>query len=265
MPAFDRGVLTEADMWGITPVDQMACRLAFRGLRYEGPFTPPSLQGTLLHPGVGGGMNWGSVAVDEVNHLAVVNVIHLPMTVTLIPREQVTAEGTFGMGGLQAGTPYAALTLPFFSPLFAPCLSPPFGEMAVVNLSTGELVWRRPVGTARDLGPLGLKSHLSLPMGVFIRGGTLVTAGGLIFTAGVADHRLRAMDVLTGDELWTVDVPTSAEATPMSYVSPASGRQTVLVTLPDSGELTLAHGDSSSAGPPSGSGGYVIAYRLAED
>jgi quinate dehydrogenase (quinone) len=265
MPAFDRGVLTEADMWGITPVDQMACRLAFRGLRYEGPFTPPSLQGTLLHPGVGGGMNWGSVAVDEVNHLAVVNVIHLPMTVTLIPREQVTAESTFGMGGLQAGTPYAALTLPFFSPLFAPCLSPPFGEIAVVNLSTGELVWRRPVGTARDLGPLGLKSHLSLPMGVFIRGGTLVTAGGLIFTAGVADHRLRAMDVLTGDELWTVDVPTSAEATPMSYVSPASGRQTVLVTLPDSGELTLAHGDSSSAGASSDSGGYVIAYRLAED
>ena len=266
MPSFDRNPLSGRDMWGITPLDQLACRLRFRSLRYDGPLTPPSLEGTLLNPGVGGGMNWGSVAVDEVNKLAVVNVIHMPMTVRLIPRAEVADDTRFGVGGPQTGTPYGVITMPFFSPLFAPCLSPPYGEMAAVDLSTGELVWRRPVGTARDLGPLGLKSRLPLPMGVFVRAGTVVTGGGLVFTAGVADRRLRALDVLTGEELWTVDIPTTAQATPMSYRSPDSGRQTLLVALPDDGELTIGHGDGGTRDAPArDSGGYVIAYRLAAD
>lgn len=265
MPAFDRNPLREADMWGITPFDHMACRLRFRSLRYEGPLTPPSVEGTLLNPGVGGGMNWGSIAVDEVNKLAVVNVMHLPMTVELIPRDAVTGNTRFGMGGPQTGTPYAVRTLPFFSPLFAPCLSPPYGELAVIDLTTQKLVWRRPVGTARDLGPLGLRSHLPLPMGVFIRAGTVVTAGGLVFSAGVTDRHLRAFDVLTGEELYRADIPTVSEATPMSYLSPVSQRQTVLVTLPDSAELELAHaeGDGNTNGAET-AGGYVIAYRLAD-
>ena len=262
MPTFDRGVLTEADMWGITPFDHLACRLTFRKLRYEGPLTPPSLQGTLLNPGIAGGMNWGSIAVDERNQLAVVNVLHMPVAVTLIPQDQVTESTRFGAGGRQAGTPYAAFATPLFSPLFAPCLSPPYGEMAVIDLTSRQLVWRRPVGTARDFGPLGIRSRLPLPMGIFIRGGTVVTAGGLIFTAGVADHRLRAIDVLTGEELLTLDIPTSSEATPMSYLSPESGRQTVLITLPESAELRLGHDEGRGDGMGQGLGGYVIAYRL---
>lgn len=265
MPAFDRNPLREADMWGITPFDHMACRLRFRNLRYDGPLTPPSLQGTLLNPGVGGGMNWGSIAVDEVNQLAVVNVLHMPMTVKLIPREEVNETTRFGMGGPQAGTPYAARTLPFFSPLFAPCVSPPYGELAVIDLTTRELVWRRPVGTARDLGPLGMRSRLPLPMGVFMRAGTVVTAGGLVFTAGVADRRLRAFDVLTGEELYRADVPTAAEATPMSYMSPTTKQQTLIVTLPDSDELKIAHAEGAGdPGATEATGGYVIAYRLAD-
>lgn len=266
MPAFDRNPLRGADMWGITPIDHMVCRLRFQGLRYEGPLTPPSLAGTLLNPGVAGGMNWGSMAVDEVNRLAVVSVIHMPMTVKLIPRDQVDEGTQFGIGGPQAGTPYAAFVMPFFSPLFAPCLSPPYGELAVIDLASRELVWRRPIGTSRGWGPLGIKLPLSLPMGMFIRAGTVVTGGGLIFTAGVADQRLRAFDVLTGEELLARDIPTTSEATPMSYVSPASGRQTLLVTLPDSGELTLAHDDSAEEGGTAAErGGYVIAYRLPDN
>ncbi|MEQ8859029.1 MAG: membrane-bound PQQ-dependent dehydrogenase, glucose/quinate/shikimate family [Pseudomonadales bacterium] len=269
MPSFDRNPLSEADMWGITPIDHMICRLTFRTLRYEGPLTPPSLGGTLLNPGVGGGMNWGSIAVDEANQLAVVNVIHMPMVVKLIPRDEVSEDTVFFLGGRQAGTPYAAFTTPLFSPLFAPCVSPPYGELAVIDLTTRKLVWRRPVGTSRDLGPLGIKSYLPLPMGMFIRAGTVVTGGGLIFVAGVADHRLRAMDVLTGEEVWRTDIPATSEATPMSYVSP-SGRQTLLVSLPGSGELTLAHDDDDDDDDDGddelaeGLGGYVIAYRLPD-
>lgn len=263
MPQFDRGILSEADMWGITPFDQLACRLAFHRMRYEGPLTPPSVRGSLLNPGVGGGMNWGSVAVDEKNLLAVVNVIHMPMEVRLIPRDQVTEDTVFVLGGPQTGTPYAAYTFPFFSPLFAPCLEPPYGEMAVVDLVSRKLVWRRPIGTARDLGPLGLKTHLPVPMGVFMQAGTVVTAGGLIFTAGVADHRMRAIDERSGEVLWSEDVPTTSEATPMSYMSP-SGRQTVVVALPETGGLAIGDAGAPGATGDASSGGYVIAYRLAE-
>jgi len=262
MPKFDRGVLVGADMWGITPIDQMICRIRFQQLDYEGPLTPPSLNGTLIHPGVGGGMNWGSVAVDEVNHLAVVNVVHMPMLTRLIPRAEVDESTRFGIGGRQAGTPYAAYTMPFFSPLFAPCLAPPYGELAVIDLSTQELVWRRPVGTARELGPLGLKSHLPLPMGVFIQGGTVVTSGGLIFTAGVADRYVRAFDVLDGREIWRADIPASSTATPMSYVSPVSGTQYVVITLPADAKLEIGHGDETIEEAAAGDGGFVIAFRL---
>ena len=78
MPNFAHDYIREADMWGITPMDQALCRIQYRNLRYEGPLTPPTTGGTLLYPGVAGGMNWGSVAIDEVNHLMVVNSMHNP-------------------------------------------------------------------------------------------------------------------------------------------------------------------------------------------
>ena len=65
MPSFAYPFIRDEDTIGITPFDQMACRQTLRELRYEGPMTPPSVQGTLLYPGPAGGMNWGSVAVDE--------------------------------------------------------------------------------------------------------------------------------------------------------------------------------------------------------
>ena len=184
------------------------------------------------------------------------------MLTRLIPRAEVNESTRFGIGGLQAGTPYAAFTMPFFSPLFAPCIAPPFGELAVVDLSTQKLVWRRPVGTARDLGPLGLKSRLPLSMGVFMQGGTVITSGGLIFTAGVLDRFVRAFDVLDGREVWRTDIPTSSTATPMSYLSPASGYQYLVITLPADSERKMAHGEEYKGQEVKGKGGYVIAYRL---
>jgi quinate dehydrogenase (quinone) len=130
MPSFAKR-LTEADMWGITPFDQAACRLQFKRMRYEGPLTPPTTgYGSLYYPGVAGGMNWGSVAVDEVNNLMVVNTMNNPSVVRLIPRDEVKENEVFGIGGAQAGTPYAVYSFFFLSPIFAPCIEPPYGEMA---------------------------------------------------------------------------------------------------------------------------------------
>jgi len=263
MPSFSRTRLTGSDMWGITPIDQLMCRIQFHKLHYQGPLTPPSLQGSLVYPGVAGGMNWGSVAVDEVNQLMLVSLIHMPFVVRLIPRDEVTDETFFGIGGAQLGTPYAVFSFPFLSPTFAPCIRPPFGEMAVVDLASQKVLWRRPLGTAEEQGPFGIKSRLRLPMGMFISAGSIVTGGGLIFNAGVFDSTMRAIDLYTGEEVWSDSLTASSQATPMTYVSPKTGRQYVLVVVPDGGApLAMEGADREEIDDTDVEGGYVIAYRL---
>ena len=95
-----------------------------------------------------------------------------------------------------------------------------------------QILWRRPLGTANELGPLGLKSRLPIPMGVPYSGGAVVTKGGLIFMGGAMDRRMRAFDIENGEVLWRDVLPNNAQATPMSYVSPATRRQYVVITVP---------------------------------
>ena len=260
MPSFAYPLIRDEDTIGITPFDQMACRQALRELRYEGPMTPPSVQGTLLYPGPAGGMNWGSVAVDERRQLMVVNNLHLPWQVHMIAREDDTRRSEedgfgrgYGIGGPQRGTPFAAKVEMFSSPLSIPCLKPPYGEIAVVDMTTQEIVWRRGFG-ALDIG---------LPYSA----GSFVTAGGLIFNAGVMDGKLRAIDVDSGALLWSSDLERGSGGTPMTYTSPVSGRQYILVLehagggRPDQEE---SHSTDAAAPKAPVAGGKVIAYALGD-
>lgn len=86
-----------------------------------------------------------------------------------------------------------------------------------------------------------------------------MTKGGLVFFAGTLDRRLRAFDIHTGRELWKFPLPQSAQATPMTYVSPGSHQQTIIVTLPGSGQ-NYTMGISSENDDPQG--GYIMAFRL---
>ena len=272
MPTFAYPLITESKMMGITPFDQIACRKALLDLRYEGPLTPPSERGTLLYPGPGGGMNWGSVAVDERRQLMVVNNMHLPFTVHMIPREQDPAtngEGPsrgYGIGGQQRGTPFSARVDMFSSPLGIPCIQPPFGEMAVVDLTTQEIVWRRPVGTAAISLPGG-RVGVPLEMGTPFSAGSIVTAGGLIFNGGVMDGYFRALDLFSGEELFADPLHAASGATPMSYVSPKTGKQYVLLTLPGEAAIGVGadhSGDTNSTTAVNAGGGHVVAYTLPD-
>ncbi|MEC7379972.1 MAG: pyrroloquinoline quinone-dependent dehydrogenase, partial [Pseudomonadota bacterium] len=272
MPTFAYPLITESKMMGITPFDQIACRKALLDLRYEGPLTPPSERGTLLYPGPGGGMNWGSVAVDERRQLMVVNNMHLPFTVHMSPREQDPAtngEGPsrgYGIGGQQRGTPFSARVDMFSSPLGIPCIQPPFGEMAVVDLTTQEIVWRRPVGTAAISLPGG-RVGVPLEMGTPFSAGSIVTAGGLIFNGGVMDGYFRALDLFSGEELFADPLHAASGATPMSYVSPKTGKQYVLLTLPGEAAIGVGadhSGDTDSTTAVNAGGGHVVAYTLPD-
>ena len=258
MPNFREPDLTEADMWGITPFDQLWCRIEFKKLRYEGHFTPPSTAWTLQYPGNAGGFNWGSVSVDPVNHLLVANPLNMANRTRLIPRAEMDAGAR---GSMQAGTPYGFSTERFMSPLDVPCQKPPYGWLAVIDLKTHELLWKKPAGTTNEMGPLGIKVGVPLPMGVPLSAGTIATQGGLIFMAGTMDRYLRAVDINNGEELWRYKLPASAQATPMTYLTPRSNRQMIVVTVPAQGRSPTG----AAAQTPEGEdpeGGYVIAFEV---
>jgi len=258
LPHF-RPDLSERKMWGITPLDQLWCRIEYNKMRYEGHFTVPGADTILQFPGNAGGHNWGSVSVDEVNHLMIVNPLIMANQLTLIPRDQLP-EGT----GNQRGTPYASTTVRFMSPLGVPCFQPPYGMLAVVDLQTRKLLWERPIGSAKASGPFGIPTRLPVTIGTPQGGGTVTTAGGLIFLAGTYDNTIRAMDLRTGEELWQNPLPFVAQATPMMYQAPQSGRQTVVVTVPVFNSTEALGVRVLPADQEDPLGGYIFAYRLPE-
>jgi glucose dehydrogenase len=218
-------------------------------------------------------MNWGSVAFDEGNHVLIVNALQMGNHLKLYPRAAVTPNTKLGFGGgLQTGTPYAAFTEPFLSPLFVPCQQPPYGEIAAIDLPTRTLLWRKSLGTSNELGPLGFKSRLPIPMGVPYSGGSIVTKGGLIFMGGTMDRRLRAFDVRTGKVLWSDVLPNNGQATPVTYLSPRTGKQFVVLAVPAVGNPEDSHttepeaqrGTSETPPAKSQGGGWLIAYALPE-
>lgn len=257
MPRF-RPDVSEADMWGLTPFDQMWCRREFRKMRYEGHFTPPSVEGTFVFPGNAGGFNWGGVAVDEENQLLVATPLIMGSRLALVPRDKVPKDAR---RYLQLGTPYAADIRMFMSPLEMPCMRPPYGRMAVVDLQTRQVLWNKRLGTTNEIGPLGKKVGVRLPMGVPLAAGSIVTQGGLIFFGGGMDRYLRAFDLQTGDELWREYLPAPAQATPMSYLSPRTKRQIVVITVPSAGRFGMAESEEKKPAPDP-LGGHIIAYAL---
>ena len=92
-----------------------------------------------------------------------------------------------------------------------PCQQPPWGQLTAVNVNTGEFAWRVPLGVTDSLPPDKQKT------GRPGNGGTIATAGGLVFVGATDDSRFRAFDAKTGKELWTVKLGGAAEATPMTY------------------------------------------------
>lgn len=249
MPAIGNATLTESDMWGATPFDQLLCRIQFKGMRVEGVYTPPGLDRALQFPGSLGGMNWGSVSVDPTSSLMFVNDMRLGLANHMIPRANIAA-GASGieMGVVpQEGTPFGAMRERFLSQLGIPCQKPPFGTMTAIDLKTRKIAWQVPVGTVQDTGPLGIRMHLPIPIGMPTLGASLATQSGLLFFAGTQDFYLRAFDSRTGREIWKARLPVGSQSGPMTYVSPKTGKQYIVVSAggarqsPDRGDYVIAY------------------------
>ena len=235
--------LSEAQMWGATPIDQMLCRISYKQLRYEGPFTPPGLKKILIYPGAIGGIDWGGIAVDNDNKIVVSNTNDFPVFVQLVPAKDVPDLSKEYFPA--RGTPYVVRIGLFMGPLGIPCLQPPWGQLAAVDLKTGKRLWRRPIGTSRDSGPLGIPAGPPLLIGTPNMGGMLVTRAGIVFHAATLDRYLRAYDIRTGKELWKHRLPAGGQSTPMTYM--AGGKQYVVMTAGGHGLMGTKLGDATIA------------------
>jgi quinate dehydrogenase (quinone) len=259
MPQIGAETLTESDMWGATPFDQLVCRVKFKSMRYTGLFTPPGTDPSLNLPGSLGGLNWGGASYDPTTGYAFFNDMRLGLEVQLVPYEgdakasNGDESATVTASSVQplVGTPYAITAKDrFMSPLGIPCQKPPFGTMTAVDMRTQQIAWQIPMGTVQDTGPLGIKMHAPMPIGMPTIGGSLATQGGLVFFAATQDFYLRAIDSATGDEVWKARLPVGSQGTPISYVA-RNGKQYVVISA-GGGRNSSERGD------------YVIAYALPE-
>ncbi|HKY91213.1 MAG TPA: pyrroloquinoline quinone-dependent dehydrogenase [Nevskiaceae bacterium] len=236
--------LTPDDVWGLSFWDKGRCEGIVAALDTRGVFTPPSLTDTLEYPGLGGGINWGSVSVDPRRNRMVVNLQVAPFVLRLVPRaEHKDATNGTDLVGFQPqeGTPYVAVRAPLLSPMMTPCVKPPWGRLVAIDLDSGEKAWDRPLGTLKGLAPL---VGGSLDWGTPNSGGSLTTAGGLTFIAATMDKVLRAFDTDTGAELWRFDLPFGAHAAPMTYRAGADGRQFLVIGAGGHGPLGTEPGDA---------------------
>jgi quinoprotein glucose dehydrogenase len=230
-PPLVRQTLSPDDAWGFTFFDRIFCRKRIESLRHGNMYEPPSLQGTIMYPQVGGGSNWGGGAFDPQRNLLITPVSQIPYFIRLIPKEDVDpntaklpqAGAPMQFPGYIGGTPYALEQGPLMSPFFSPCTAPPWNMLVAVDMAVGEIKWKVPFGVLDKLMPVPVPLNWGAPSA----GGPIITAGGLIFIGATSDSRIRAYDIDTGEELWQDMMPTSAMSTPMTYA--ANGRQYVVI------------------------------------
>ncbi|AJC78488.1 quinoprotein glucose dehydrogenase [Rhizobium etli bv. phaseoli str. IE4803] len=242
--------LKEKDMWGVSLFDQLACRIDFHRYRYDGRYTPPSLEGTIVYPGNFGTFNWGSVAVDPERQIMFGMPTYLAFTSRLVPAAEIPPRGQDEKGSEQGlnrndGAPYGVFMGPFLGPLQIPCQAPPWGYVTGVDLRTGKIAYMHKNGTVHDMTPLPLPFKVGVP-GI---GGPMLTKGGVAFLGAAVDNYLRAYDVTNGRELWQARLPAGGQATPMTYTTDDNKQYVVMV----------AGGHGSVGTKP---GDYVIAYTL---
>lgn len=238
------------DAYGLLPLDKEDCRKQIAAARREGLFTPPSTQGTIVFPFTGGGANWGGGSFDPVTNRLFVNTSSAAHLITLVPRADTDEKWHNVKDGEQApmlGAPFAVRRQTMLGSLGLPCNPPPWGLVHAIDMTTGNIVWESILGTTEEVAPLGL----ALKTGTPNLGGSLVTAGGLLFIGAAMDSYLRAFNASTGEEIWQGKLPAGGQATPMTYEW--AGRQYVVISAGGHSEASTKLGD------------YVVAYALPRE
>ena len=212
-PALVRQNLNETDITKVTPESNRYCAELFHSLETRGMYTPYGLKQTLVMPGTLGGATWSGGSFDSELGYLFVNVNELGSVGAMEPQP---AGAPLAYRRNSKEGEYAR----FWDQNQWPCQKPPWGTLNAVDVNKGEIVWKVPLGLVA-----GIEGETGSPN----LGGTVATAGGLIFVGATADSRFRAFDSRTGKELWVVELPASAYAAPVTYMGKKSGKQFVAI------------------------------------
>src|SRR6185295_299451 len=213
-PPLSRMTMTAADVATVTPEVEAACRKLMEGVQLGGPYLPVSYKRLRVQfPGNHGGVNWGGTSFNPQLGYLFVNTNELGQLAGMTDRDpKATGQAqAAGQGnrlhpngpyeGIPGGGRFAAMNMM--------CQQPPWGQLTAVDVNTGEFAWRVPLGVTDSLPPD--KQNTGRPG----NGGTIATAGGLVFVGATDDARFRAFDAKTGKELWVYKLGGAAEATPI--------------------------------------------------
>ena len=207
-PALVRQEFKESD---ITPESSRYCSELFHSLKTRGMYTPYGREQTLVVPGTLGGGTWSGGSFDPELGYFFVNVNELGAVGALEP-QPAGAPVAYRRASKQGE--YAR----FWDENQRPCQKPPWGTLNAIDVNKGEIVWKVPLGAVDGLNT-----------GTPNLGGSVVTAGGLVFIGAATDRRFRAFDSQTGKELWVADLAASAHAAPITYQGKKSGKQFVVI------------------------------------
>ncbi|MBM3736352.1 MAG: pyrroloquinoline quinone-dependent dehydrogenase [Acidobacteria bacterium] len=216
-PPVTRQSMHPGELNNAVPETRAFCEKLIEGAVFGGLYTPIGLKPTVLFPSTNGGPNWGGASFDPETQTLFVN----SMDIGFIQRMAKRPEGSlipYRSQGMQ--TPNSR----FWDRNLIPCQQPPWGHLTAIDMNTGEFRWRSVLGVIDDLVARGIP-----PTGTSNLGGSIVTAGGLVFIGATNDSRFRAFDKRTGKELWVHRLPASAHATPASYVGKRTKKQYVVV------------------------------------
>jgi membrane-bound PQQ-dependent dehydrogenase (glucose/quinate/shikimate family) len=212
-PALVRQELTENDITTVTPESNRYCAKLFHSLATRGMYTPYGRKQTLVVPGTLGGATWSGGSFDpelgylfvNVNELGAVGAMEPQPAGAPLPYRRGSREGEYAR---------------FWDQNQWPCQKPPWGTLNAVDVNKGEIVWKVPLGAVD-----GLNTETGSPN----LGGSVATAGGLVFIGAAADARFRAFDSRTGKQLWMAELDASGHAAPVTYIGKKSSKQFVVI------------------------------------
>ena len=229
--------MTEADLTDVTPESRAYCADVLRkATQRGGVYSPIDTAMGVWFPGTLGGATWSGVSFDPATGYAFVNVNDIGAVGAMRPRAGGAMPRMY-----ERWSPFGTYAR-FWDPNDLPCQRPPWGKLHAIDVSTGDYVWTVPLGVsdsllARGVGKTGAPNI----------GGSIATAGGLVFIGGTNDRRFRAFDSRTGEELWVTRLEASAHATPITYRGPRSGRQFVVIAAGGGGFFSRDQADVVAA------------------
>jgi quinoprotein glucose dehydrogenase len=210
-----RDGMTRREVSRISPEAEKYCTEVFDKSVNSGPYTPYGMVPSLVFPGSEGGGGWGGVAANPALGLVFVNPRHLGVIAQLQSSTSSNVLPSFAKSKVPTNF--------YVDQEGYPCNAPPWSEIIAVSSTTGDVVWRTPLGEYKDLTAKGITGT-----GTAVNdGGPIATASGLVFIGATSDFGFRAFDARTGKELWRTTLDNDVLMTPLSYQG-ANGKQYVV-------------------------------------